>query len=279
MFKYLAATLTLIFLGLSGIYFLVGVPRIEKTNFPRATLAHLYNNPDVSIANIHIFAFYFVPKNKSADISQDWGSTIASGLDNLKRFHELQLQKRSQISYKIFPEPVIGEHDSIFYNTENTDRGNPFALINISKELQKRVFNESGDLYLEEFKKSSPDDYPVIFVMYEGVGSTGGIINESEKETATDIAREFNLPESVIFIVDVEAAHGFFLVNKEIITGRHGPNGQSIMAHEFYHTIGLPDKYSLKDGVANSADIMGLGRFKLIENTYLSKELLAGLGL
>ena len=260
-----------------GIYFFVGVPQITPTEYPKLTTPHLYNNPDVSIENIHISAIYFVPKNKNP--ADNWKNTMEAGLIKLREFHELQFQRRSKISYEIFPEPVIGEKDSLFYDTTSTDRGNPQALINASNEIERRVFANAGDLFNVNFGRDIDDVYPVLFIMYEGVGASGGIINESEEETAAGIAERLNLSESVIFVVDVKSSDGFFLVNREIVDGTHGPNGQSVLAHEFYHTLGLPDEYSLENGVAESPDIMGLGRFKPVENTYLSRELLAGLGL
>lgn len=279
MFKYLVLTLLLIFAGLAGIYFFVGTPKIIPTYYPNAASVHLYNNPDISIKNIHIYAFYFIPQNKSETPPDNWKETITAGLVNLRDFHNLQLQKLSGISYEVFPEPVIGVKDNSFYDTDKTDRGNPQALISVAEELEGRVFERDGDLYREDFAKNKNDSYPVMFIMYEGVGAAGGIINDSQKETASEIAAELNISESIIYLVDVSSADGFFLVNREIVEGLHGLNGHAILAHEFYHTIGLEDKYSEIDSVAESADLMGLGRLKPLENGYLSRESLAALGL
>ena len=278
MFKYLLLILGLIFASLGGIYFFVGVPRINPTIFQQPAIPHLYNNPDIKIENIQIFAFYFVPKNKT--VKENWRNTMESGLNRLQEFHKLQFLQRSKISYNIFPEPVIGEREILFYDTETTNRGNPQALINSSNEIERRVFRSDGNLFYVDFPRSTDKSYPVLFIMYEGVGASGGIINESgENLTSAEIAKKLNLPESIIYIVDVKSTDGFFLVNREILEGKHGQNGQSILAHEFYHTLGLSDEYSLEDASARSADIMGLGRFKPIENTYISKKLMASLGL
>lgn len=279
MFKYLVLTLLLIFAGMAGIYFIVGVPRISPTYFSQVNSTYLYNNPDVSIKNIHIFAFYFVPQNRSGNISDEWNETISAGLANLREFHSLQFRNLSEISYEVFPEPVVGLGDNVFYDTENTNYGNPHAMINISEELERRVFREDGDLYREGFAKFKDDSYPILFIMYEGVGAVGGVINDSSKETASEIAAELNLPESVVYIVGVSSVNGFFLVNREIVEGKYGANGRAILAHEFYHTIGLEDKYSLETGIVQSPDLMGLGRFRPLENAYLSRESLAAFGL
>lgn len=279
MFKYLVATLLAIFVGLAGIYFFIGTPKVFLTDFPVAASAHLSANSDLSIKNIQIYAFYFVPRNKSDAVSDHWKESLNSGLAKLREFHSLQFQKLSEITYEVFPESVIGEKNNLFYDTDNTDRGNPFALINASKEIERRVFRADGDLYRENFANSGSGLYPVMFIMYEGVGAAGGVISESAKETPGEIAADLNLPESIIYIVDVSSADGFFLVNREIIEGRHGVNGHTILAHEFYHTLGIEDKYSETDGVAESPDLMGLGRLKPLENGYLSRESLAAFGL
>ena len=279
MFKYLVLALVAIFAGLGGIYFFAGIPRIEKTEFPPASSVYLFKNQDIPLNDIEIYAFYFVPTNEQEIIANSWSDTLEEALLDLKNFHDLQFRKLSEISYKIFPKPILGLNDNAFYDTARTDRGNPFALINISEELQDRVFNESGDLYIKEFAAKSKDVYPVILIMYEGVGAAGGIINESKNESAEEIASELSLPESVIFIVNISFADGFLLVNREIIDGRHGINGSSIMAHEFYHTLGLEDLYSSETGAAQSPDLMGLGRLQPLRRTYLSKEILSNMGL
>lgn len=279
MFKYLVLTLLLIFAGLAGIYFFVGTPKIFPTDFPAVASVHLNNNPDVPVKNIQIYAFYFTSQNKSTVVLDNWKETLNSGLANLREFHSQQFQRLSEITYEIFPEPVIGEKNNLFYDTENTDRGNPFALINASEEIERRIFRMGGDLYRKDFAGPREDSYPVMFIMYEGVGSAGGIINESGQETISEIAAELKLPESLIYIVDVESADGFFLVNREIVEGRHGANGYAVLAHEFYHTLGIEDKYSEADGIAESPDLMGLGRLKPLESTYLSRESLAVFGL
>lgn len=279
MLKYLVVTLSAIFAGLAGIYFFVGTPKVIPTNFPASVSIHLNNNPDVLIKNIQIYAFYFVPRNKSIAIPDNWAESLNSGLVNLREFHSLQFQNLSEVGYKIFPEPVTGEKNNLFYDTEKTDHGNPRALISVSEELERRVFRASGDLYQGDFAGLGDGAYPVMFIMYEGVGAAGGIISESAKKTPAEIASDLNLPESVIYIVDIKSADGFFLVNREIVEGRHGVNGHAILAHEFYHTFGLEDKYSETDGIAESSDLMGLGRLKPIENAYLSREVLKSLGL
>jgi len=53
----------------------------------------------------------------------------------------------------------------------------------------------------------------------------------------------------------------------------------SIIAHEFYHTLGFPDKYNTVTGSAFSEDIMGLGRLRPIEETFIDSDILKRAGL
>lgn len=109
------------------------------------------------------------------------------------------------------------------------------------------LINISEELEGRKFITRPDGAYPVTFIMYEGVGAAG--------------------------------AEGFFLVNREFLAGIHGSFGNSILAHEFYHTLGAPDAYEISDTIPVSADIMGFGRAKPLDKTYLSKETLENFGL
>ena len=94
-----------------------------------------------------------------------------------------------------------------------------------------------------------------------------------------EIAESLGIPESAIFILDVESVNGLLLVNREYLSGERGPNGDSIFAHEFYHTLGAPDGYAHESGIAGTSDLMGLGRMRPLAHTYLDKETLKSFGL
>jgi len=262
-------------------YFWIGVPRIYRPaassdRFAGFAAPHFYGNPGRSIGEIQIAAFYFVPENKAGLQAVDWKEVLQASLQQLVEFHSLQFQGLSRASFKIYPAPVIGLADNLSYDTEVTQRGNPRALIAIGEELEARAFRPDGDLFVPDF--AVRDAYPVLFVMYEGVGASGGVIHESELESVPEIARELGLPESVIFEVDIKSVDGFFLVNREFLAGSHGPAGASVFVHEFYHTIGIPDGYDEETAVSYTADIMGIGRTKPLDKTYVSKEILKNLG-
>lgn len=279
MFRYLVIVFVFIFAVLALMYFWIGVPKVYRSASPELNQPYIYNNPEQSIKDIRIAAFYFVPRNKAKLQIENWKQILEAGLQELREFHSLQFQGLSAVSYEIYADPIIGLEDNLSYDTEVTQRGNPRALINIAEELEARVFRLEGDLFSPDFAKHSESAYPVLFIMYEGVGASGGVIYESELESVSDIAREVGLPESVIFKVNVESTDGFFLVNREFLAGTHGPAGTSVFAHEFYHTIGVSDGYDEETAVAQTPDIMGLGRTKPLDKTYLSNETLSHLGL
>jgi len=279
MLRYLVIVLILIFATLSWMYFGIGVPKIYSENLPEEETSHIYDNPERSIENITLFAFYFVPKNKTDKQIENWQSILTDHLEQLKNFHNLQLQGRSDIEYRIFPKPIIGLNENLSYDTESTQFGNPNGLIAISEEINSRVFDSAGDLHDSNFKENINGSYPVMLIIYEGVGASGGVIYDSQLETAKEIAESIELPESVVFVVDIEDVDGFFLLNREFLTGVNGTYGNSTFVHEFYHTLGVPDFYIPPEDTPTSGDIMGLGRKRPLEQTYIDGKILQKLGL
>lgn len=279
MIRYSAVVFIVICGALASMYFLIGVPRIYRSASSEFAAPHFYGNPDRPIGEIQIAAFYFVPRNKAGLQAADWKEVLQASLQKLVEFHSLQFQGLSRASFKIYPAPVIGLLENLSYDTEVTQRGNPRALVSIGEELEARAFRPDGDLFVPDFAVRADNAYPVLFVMYEGVGASGGVIYESELESVPEIARELGLPESIIFKVDIESVDGFFLVNREFLAGSHGPAGTSVFVHEFYHTVGIPDGYDEETAVSHTADIMGIGRTKPLDKTYVSKETLKNLGL
>jgi len=279
MFKYIVLVLVIIAAVLLWMTYDIGVSKIYSEDIAEEqSIPHVNYNDAIDIRTIKIFAVYFVPNNKEGAHDPDRLTQIGKSLQKLESFHSLQFQKQSEIDYALYPHPIIGERDSSFYDTESTDQGNPHALINIAEELERRLFAESGDLYDEDFSKKEDGVYPVLFIVYEGVGASGGILYESEFKTVDDIAKEIGVPPSIVFITDVAFIDGFFLVNREFLTLKHGAHGESIAAHEFYHTLGIPDSYE-PSSPALSEDIMGLGRLRPLEKTYPSPETLSALGI
>lgn len=100
----------------------------------------------------------------------------------------------------------------------------------------------------EEIKNRGFGGNAVTLIMYEGVGASGA-------DGAALVSR--------VFLADP----------------RYKDIGATILAHEFYHALGLPDEYDSDTAVAFSDDIMGLGRERPIEKTYIKKELLNQMGI
>lgn len=263
-------------------YFGIGNPQVYHETRPEAKKPHLYDNPERGIKKIRVFGFYFVPQNKSNLVLTEWRSIFEKNLEKLKNFHSFELQGLSEIEYKIYPEAVIGLEKNDFYDTEDTGRGNPHALLKISEELEKRIFTKSGDLYREDFDPASNEAYPVMLIFYEGVGATGGIIRRDNQESKVGVAEKYGVPESLLFEVDVELVDGFVLLSSSFFTKEEFKNyGASILAHEFYHTLGFRDAYEVPGSfeVVFSNDLMGAGRKRPIERTYLNRDNLHKLGL
>lgn len=280
MLKYIILALLGIAGALALLYFWVGAPRLYQYAGVVFQEPHRLGDAKRNIGRIRIAAVYFIPRDKQKDILPDWRDVITEHLEKTRAFHALQFQGRSDLAFSVYPEPVIGRLERLAYDTADTNRGNPKALLNISEELEERIFSFDGDLYQSDFWKKEEGIYPVLFILYEGVGAVGGVIAESERESVADIAQELGLPESVIFKVKVGAVDGFFLLSRTFLTDpEYRAFSASLLAHEFFHTLGIADGYLQDTGTPTSADIMGLGRFRPIEKTYLQRETLRALGL
>jgi hypothetical protein len=280
MLKYIALTLFIIASILAWMVYGIGTSKIYSETLEVRVSPHVYQNKNHTIKDINVFAFYFVPKDKIESSYAGWHDAIKKELGALEDFHSLQFQNKSSIHTSIYPQPILGLQESVVYDTEVTKNGNPKALINVSEEIQDRIFSPNGDLYnLEMSEKANEDTYSALFILYEGVGASGGIVHESDLKTTDEIAKELGIPESVIFIVDVKFADGLFLLNRDFLSGIPGIFGETLLAHEFYHVIGVPDSYKTPDGNPTTQDVMGSGRFKPLDRTYLSKDTLGKLGI
>lgn len=280
MLKYLIFVLLGIAGALASLYFLVGNPNLHEYAGLALAKPHLFGDSQRSIERIKIAAVYFVPNDRRGGIVAEWRDLLEENLKKMQVFHALQFQGRSEISFAVYPEPVIGQDGHLAYDTADTNRGNPKALLNVSEELEERVFSLGGDLHRSDFWNKEEGAYPVLFILYEGVGAVGGVIAESERESVADIARELGLPESVVFRVNVKSVDGFFLLSRTFLADlEYRLVGASLLSHEFYHTLGASDGYEQNTGKQTSSDLMGLGRYRPIERAYLQRETLRALGI
>lgn len=278
-----ASLVVVVLFGLVGIfaagYFYFLKNRAEIRPSPSAA-AHFYKDPKTSIAKIGLRVFYAVPKNREKDVDRGWRETINGALLGASRFHSLQLRGFSELDYEIFPKPVFLEKEDGFYNSTSTDRGNPRGLIAIAEEIDRRVFRKDGDLYDQEFAKFDKGVYPVMGLIYEGVGASGGVIYEAEDDlTQKEIAERLGVPESIVFLVKIESVRGFFLLNYRFLRDEEfSAFGPTYLYHEFAHSFGIPDREEGGEAPPDN-DIMGYGRKEPIEAMYMGRDLLKGLGV
>lgn len=271
-----------LFIGgaLASLYFWIGAPRLYEYAWLNFAAPHLAGDAQRTVERIRVSAVYFVPRDKEKDILDNWRAVLEEQLAKAQAFHSLQFQGRSSLVFSVYPEPIIGLDEHAVYDTADTNRGNPKALLNVSEELERRVFSSGGDLHRPDFPNGATGEYPVLFILYEGVGAIGGIIAESERESVADIAEELGISESVIFKAAVKSVDGFFLLSRTFLADpEYRAFGASLLAHELYHTLGISDGYEQNTGKATSADLMGLGRYRPIETTYLRRDALRALGL
>lgn len=208
-------------------------PIIEPTS------AHFYKNPEISINKIKLKVFYAVPKDRIGELDPNFVSVTTPVLEEAVSFHKIQFRGLSSLDYEIYPEPIILTEDHTYYDTENTNRGNPEALRRIVPEIENRV---------PDFLVKSRDEFPVIGIIYEGVGASGA-------EEAFILSRSFlTKPEYEIF-------------------------RSSLLYHEFGHTLGLPDEYDTTTNSPFSEDIMGSGRRKSLKANYIKRDLLRNMGV
>lgn len=197
---------------------------------------HLYDDPARLTDTVHIMVYYFVPRNKTPSLPEKWPESLKVSLEKIVRFHKSSFLGRSVLSYDIVAEPIIGENDSLFYDTNDTNRGNPAALRSISAELKRRLPATAPQAARE-----------AIYIIYEGVGAAGG------DDTA--------------------------LLSSKYLTGEeYAQIKETLIAHEFYHTLGFPDGYR-EDGTSFQNDIMGNGRDRSLSLTFILPESLRHIGL
>jgi hypothetical protein len=241
MAKYYAAVFLSVAAALGWIVYGLGESRPYREARPALVVPHAYGDPSTPIDTIALTAYYFVPSNKAADAGDTlWRAPLEKSLENLRHFHDLQTAGRSRIVYEIHPETVMGERTSTEYDTDDTTKGNPNALKAIAAEINRRF-------------PSATSSYRVIYIVYDGVGAVG----------MTD-----------------DQLHAALLNKRFFIDPAYAMIRESLFAHEFYHTLGVPDAYQLTTGTSTAPDLMGLGRTaRLLEHNFIERETLSHLGL
>lgn len=232
----------------------------EAADFLRPSKPNVHHSADAmfTLSDINIKAFYFIPNDKQTLLDGNWQAKLAKALSDLRQFYSFQLHQAVKITFEIYPQPIIGQHEALVYDGADTARGNPNALLSIREELLNRQ---------SSFIETGQEDYGVIAVLYEGVGSSATLIKNSRIE-AEDT-----------FIISDDGPPAFLVSRYFLSDSAYKDYGTSIFAHEFGHTLGLPDAYNLTTNQPLSDDIMGAGRFRPIQFSYLSMEAKKLLGL
>lgn len=243
MIHYLSILFFVVIVGMTSL-FLVADDNIVTESVSPNTI-HFFNDQDKKIENINLKIYYFVPKDKSAYNYSDLTLLLSSVAENLMFFHKSTFSSLSRIDYSIYKEPVFGFSNSDFYNGDNTNNGNPNALEAILKEIEMRG-QAGGDL--ADFGRLNDSDFNVVYIIYEGIGASG----------ASNVA----------------------LLNRRYLTDpEYNENNSAYFAHEFYHTIGVPDGYDLSTGTSTSADLMGLLKDTDLKKNFLDNEITKNMGI
>jgi hypothetical protein len=198
---------------------------------------HAYNDPKTDLSLIDLKVLYVVPKNTKPAL--DWQKDINVVLSDVVEFHKIQFHFSSDIKPEIYPTPVILEHDDTYYDTQNTNFGNPEGLKNIVPELERNY---------PQFLKASDNDFLAVAIIYEGVGAAG-------------------------------ADGYMILSRTYLTKDEYRANRGALFYHEFAHTFGVPDRYDLTNNDPYSGDVMGSGRYKPLDTNYLGRDIIFSLGL
>lgn len=244
MWQYLLVLVFILSFGIAGIF---SVARDNIFSGERLNnTAHAYDDEKTPLKRINVHIFYVIPKDKSAFVFEDLLPSIKEVADKLVNFHETTFSDKSAITYSIYPAGVIGNFDTKEYNSDDSSHGNPNALNLLYEEIEKRAFSPDGDL--AKLIEKRDGSYRVIYIIYEGVGAAG--------------------------------AEGAALLNRRYLTDpEYESNKDGYFAHEFYHTIGLPDGYDRRDDISTTPDIMGLLRDTGLGSNFIMAETLKRMGL
>lgn len=232
-----AAAVCLVFLAAIG--FLFFRDRNTGGGSVQPPQPHFESDEKIKLSEIRLRIFYAVPQNQVRDIPKDWRSEIETAIQDLPDFHANQFHYASHIVPEIYSAPVVLERDNLYYDTADTNYGNPEGLKRIAPELERRF---------PDFIKTENGGYNVTAIVYEGVGAAGspGAMILSRTFLSDPAYRNFR---------------------------------SSLFYHEFGHAIGLSDKYDPKTDQPSSNDIMGRGRLRPLPTNYIDPLTVKAMGV
>ena len=210
---------------------------------------HLYGSPETSIKEISLVVIYLVPANKKPFLG--WEAYVKSRIADLEQFHESQFLGLSHLTTTYISSPVFGSKESTAYEIDAAHHTDATALEPVQEELAR--LNAAAAV-----PAAPPGAYRAYLVILEGAGAAG----------SGDMA----------------------VISRSYLTDPiNGSFASTMLAHEFYHTLGIPDGYDTsshvyqdnqKDVVAvlTSDDIMGRVRVPLVY-AYLDQGTKTAMGL
>ena len=251
-------TLTLLISGFYY-YFLTYRPSERPVTYiPKSNSIHLSGNPEISIKNVEAKVVYFSPSDLYDQINWDWKKSLEKTFNIEKDFFRFHLG--NTINFSVYPDIIRGRNEHQFYDGENTKNGNPNALISAREEVIKRIFSDSGDLYLSSFVKNRPNTYEILIIIYEGTGASAMIYQKNAVEG----------PD--VFKIETDGPPAIILSSAFLHSPYYLEFGPTILAHEISHSFGLSDSYDVETGKIFGSDLMGEGRRRTPNATYLSTE-------
>lgn len=256
--KKIFITFFLLAITLVGLTLYVGVSKVEPITAIESKTPYYYDRPDMPIGDISLLIFYFVPKDKMGLAIDNWKEVVETNIKELKNFHETQFYGRSNLSHEFYSETIIGEKTAKEYEINIEEHSSPEAIIPVTEEISRRVLSINGDLHKNITQDNSLKSRRVYLIIFEGEGGAG--------------SGEFGLISRSYL---TENAYSLF--------------GTTFLAHEFYHTLGLPDNYQKSSYVYGDAqqvaisilsgkDVMGQVRVP-INRTYIDRATLKKMGM
>lgn len=250
----LIITFTFLCVSLVALTLFAGVTKTKPKPVLKTISPYMFENEQVSIEKISLTVIYFIPKDATEKKYEGWKIATESHLKKLLDFHVLQFENTSKITYDLFPEIIIGEKTTSEYE-KLLDYDNPDAVTIVKDELIKRAIVSKEDILQN---KNNNGVRKVYLVVFEGNGGAGN--------------------------------DNFCLISRSYLTDNdYQETGSTFLAHEFYHTLGLVDNYTIamyayKDNeqfpvsLVTKKDIMGQVNIPL-SRTYIDNSTLKKMGL
>lgn len=263
--KLVALITASLLLAVSGIVFVLNKPKVLEER--KIQSAHHGQISEISLKEVHIDAYYFVPKDQAGSLDPKWKQNIEKALKNSKIFYEYQTADALNINYSVFPKPLFGREESFYYNGRDTSNGNPSALLAIKSEIETRQ-KYDADFESLGFPGNS-GTYRAMAIVYEGVGAASMLLVDKKPDKSNT---------SHVVAVEKNESPAFLVSNFFLNSSSYKDYGETIFAHELGHILGLSDAYEFgSESVTN--DIMGTGRFRPLDLTYLTAGHLKQLGV